>query len=157
MEPVDIEVLEPLLSGDTRESDPGASLPLGAGNLSQLMDVISSKPKDFTVLAGDDAIALPLTLLGGSGVISVASNIVPRYMCQMIGAARRGNLEEARTMHYELLPLFKGLFIETNPIPVKACLAQMGLIEAVCRLPLCPPSDASAERLKDILKGQGLL
>ena len=128
-----------------------------SGNLSQMMDVISSKPKDFTVLAGDDAIALPLTLLGGSGVISVASNIVPRYMCQMIGAARRGNLEEARTMHYELLPLFKGLFIETNPIPVKACLAQMGLIEAVCRLPLCPPSDASAERLKDILKGQGLL
>ena len=128
-----------------------------SGNLSQMMDVISSKPKDFTVLAGDDAIALPLTLLGGSGVISVASNIVPRYMRQMIGAARGGNLEEARTMHYELLPLFKGLFLETNPIPVKACLAQMGLIEAVWRLPLCPPSDATAKMLRDILKGQGLL
>jgi len=128
-----------------------------SGNLSQMMDVISSKPKDFTVLSGDDAIALPLTLLGGSGVISVASNIVPRYMRQMIGAARGGNLEEARTMHYELLPLFKGLFLETNPIPVKACLAQMGLIEAVWRLPLCPPSDATAKMLRDILKGQGLL
>jgi len=128
-----------------------------SGNLSQMMDVISSKAKDFTVLAGDDAIALPLTLLGGSGVISVASNIVPRYMCQMIGAARKGNLEEARTMHYELLPLFKGLFLETNPIPVKACLAQMGLIKPVWRLPLCPPRNETAEKLKDILKRQGLL
>jgi len=128
-----------------------------SGDLSQMMDVINSKPKDFTVLAGDDAIALPLTLLGGSGVISVASNIVPRYMCQMIGAARRGNLEEARTMHYELLPLFKGLFLETNPIPVKACLAQMGLIEPVWRLPLCPPGDENARKLREMLKGQGLL
>ncbi|VDB01285.1 4-hydroxy-tetrahydrodipicolinate synthase [Olavius algarvensis spirochete endosymbiont] len=128
-----------------------------SGDLSQMMDVISSKPRDFTVFAGDDGIALPLTLLGGSGVISVASNIVPRYMCQMIGAARKGNIEKARTMHYELLPLFKGLFLETNPIPVKACLAQIGLIKPVWRLPLCPPSDATTERLRDILKGQGLL
>ena len=128
-----------------------------SGDLSQMMDVISSKSKDFTVLAGDDNIALPLTLLGASGVISVASNIVPRYMCQMITAARKDNLEEARTMHYKLLPLFKGLFIETNPIPVKACLAQMGLIEPVWRLPLCPPSDTNAEKLRDILTEQGLL
>jgi len=128
-----------------------------SGNLSQMMDVISSKTKDFMVLAGDDGIALPLTLLGGSGVISVASNIVPRYMCQMISAARKGNVEEARTMHYELLPLFKGLFLETNPIPVKAALAQMGLIEPIWRLPLCPPSEKTLKKLREILKGQGLL
>lgn len=128
-----------------------------SGDLGQMMDVIDSKPKDFVVLSGDDNMAVPLTLMGGAGVISVASNIIPRYMCEMIGAARKGNVEKARTMHFELLPLFKGIFLETNPIPVKSCLAQMGLLKPVWRLPLCPPSDDTVEKLKAILKGQGLL
>ena len=128
-----------------------------SGDLGQMMDVLNAKPKDFVVLSGDDNLAVPLTLMGGAGVISVASNIIPRYMCDMIGAARKGNVEKARTMHYELLPLFKAMFLETNPIPVKECLAQMGLMEAVWRLPLCPPSDTTAEKLRNILKGQGLL
>ena len=128
-----------------------------SGDLGQMMDVIDSKPKDFIVLSGDDNMAVPLTLMGGAGVISVASNIIPRYMCEMIGAARKGNVEKARTMHFELLPLFKGIFLETNPIPVKSCLAQMGLLKPVWRLPLCPPADETVERLKVILKGQGLL
>ena len=128
-----------------------------SGDLGQMMDVLSSKPKDFAVLSGDDNLAVPLTLLGGAGVISVASNIIPRYMCQMISAARKGNVDKARTMHFELLPLFKAMFLETNPIPVKSCLAQMGLMEPVWRLPLCPPADSTVEALKGILKGQGLL
>lgn len=128
-----------------------------SGDLGQMMDVINSKPKDFAVLSGDDNMAVPLTLMGGSGVISVASNIIPRYMGEMIAAARKGNVEKARTMHFELLPLFKGMFLETNPLPVKSCLAQMGLMEPVWRLPLCPPSDETVKKLKEILKGQGLL
>ena len=128
-----------------------------SGNLGQMMDVINSKPKDFIVLSGDDNMAVPLTLMGGAGVISVASNIIPRYMKEMIDAARKGNAEKARTMHYELLPLFKAMFLETNPIPVKECLAQMGMMEPVWRLPLCPPAAATAQALTGILKGQGLL
>jgi len=128
-----------------------------SGELGQMMDVIDSKPKDFIVLSGDDNMAVPLTLMGGAGVISVASNIIPKYMGEMIEAARNGQAEKARTMHYELLPLFRGMFLETNPIPVKACMALMGMIEPVWRLPLCPPSDDTMARLKVILKGQGLL
>lgn len=128
-----------------------------SGDLGQMMDVIDQKPKDFVVLSGDDNMAVPLTLMGGAGVISVASNIIPKYMGEMIAAARKGNVEKARTMHFELLPLFKGMFLETNPLPVKACMAMMGLMEAVWRLPLCPPTDETVARLKAVLKGQGLL
>jgi len=128
-----------------------------SGDLGQMMDVLHAKPKDFVVVSGDDNLAVPLTLMGGAGVISVASNIIPRYMKEMIDAARKGDVETARTMHFELLPLFKAMFLETNPIPVKSCLAQMGLIEAAWRLPLCPPSEETVARLQGILKGQGLL
>ena len=128
-----------------------------SGDLGQMMDVLNAKPKDFVVLSGDDNMAVPLTLMGGAGVISVASNIIPKYMCEMIGAARKGHVEQARTMHYELLPLFKAMFLETNPIPVKQCLAMMGMMEPSWRLPLCPPADATVEVLRGMLKGQGLL
>ena len=128
-----------------------------SGNLGQMMDVLKDKSKDFTVLSGDDNMAVPLTLMGGAGVISVASNIIPRYMSEMVAAARGGDVEQARTMHFELLPLFKAMFLETNPIPVKFCLARMGLIEARWRLPLCPPGEGTAGALEDMLKGQGLL
>ena len=128
-----------------------------SGDLGQMMDVINSRPKDFAVFSGDDNMAVPLTLMGGSGVISVASNIIPRYIGEMIEAARKGNVEKARTMHFELLPLFKGMFLETNPLPVKACLAQMGLVEPVWRLPLCPPSEETEAKLREMLKGQGLI
>lgn len=128
-----------------------------SGDVAQMMDVLRAKPADFDVLSGDDNLALPLTLLGGSGVISVASNIIPRYIVEMIAAARKGDVTKARTMHYELLPLFKGMFLETNPIPVKACLAMMGMMEESWRLPLCPPSESTKEKLREILVGQGLI
>jgi 4-hydroxy-tetrahydrodipicolinate synthase len=128
-----------------------------SGDVAQMMDVLRAKPADFDVLSGDDNLALPLTLLGGSGVISVASNIIPRYIVEMIAAARKGDVTKARTMHYELLPLFKGMFLETNPIPVKACLAMMGMMEESWRLPRCPPSESTKEKLREILVGQGLL
>jgi 4-hydroxy-tetrahydrodipicolinate synthase len=128
-----------------------------SGSLSQMMDVINRKPKDFSVLSGDDNLALPLTLMGGQGVISVASNIIPRWMEEMIKSARKGSVEKAKTIHYELLPLFKAMFLETNPIPVKSCMSLMGLLEEEFRLPLCPPSDENREIFKEVLKGQGLI
>jgi len=128
-----------------------------SGDLGQMMDVIGSKPKDFVVLSGDDNMAVPLTLMGGAGVISVASNIIPKHMSEMIAAARTGQVEKARTMHFELLPLFKSLFLETNPIPVKFCMAELGMIKMAWRLPLCSPSAKTADALKAILKKQGLL
>ena len=128
-----------------------------SGDLGQMMDIINRKPVDFDILSGDDNLALPLTLMGGSGVVSVVSNIIPGWMEELIQAARSGDLEKARTIHYELLPLFKAMFIETNPIPVKSCMAIMGLLDEVFRLPLCPPSDEHRESLKKILKDQGLI
>jgi 4-hydroxy-tetrahydrodipicolinate synthase len=128
-----------------------------SGNICQMMDVIKQKPADFDVLSGDDNLTLPLTLMGGTGVISVVSNIVPRWMLELVQAARSGQLEKARQIHYDLLPLFKAMFVETNPIPVKSCMALMGLIEEEYRLPLCPPSDSNRVKLKEVLKAQGLL
>ena len=119
-----------------------------SGDLMQMMDVLKRKPADFDVLSGDDNMALPLTLMGGNGVVSVASNIIPQWMEEMIQAARKGDLEKAKTIHYELMPLFKAMFVETNPIPVKSAMALMGLVEEVFRLPLCPPTDEHRDYLK---------
>lgn len=128
-----------------------------SGDLGQMMDVISKSPKDFSVLSGDDNIALPLTLMGGNGVVSVASNIIPKWMMDMINSAKKGDVEKSRTIHYDLLPLFKAMFLETNPIPVKSCLAMMGLIEEVYRLPMCEPTAEHKDQLKEMLKAQGIL
>lgn len=128
-----------------------------SGNINQMMDVLKAKPKGFDVLSGDDNLACPLTLMGGTGVISVASNIIPGYMLDMINAAQKGHVDKARTLHYELHPLFQAMGIETNPIPVKSALSMMGLMEEIYRLPLCPLSKEHKEILKAVLKGQGLI
>ncbi len=127
-----------------------------SGELSQMMDVLESKPGNFAVFSGDDNMALPLTLMGGDGVISVASNIIPRQMSEMINAAINGKLAQARSMHFELLPLFKAMFLETNPIPVKYCLSKMGMIEPIWRLPLCPPIHDTVKELDRMLKNMNL-
>jgi 4-hydroxy-tetrahydrodipicolinate synthase len=123
-----------------------------SGNINQMMDLILAKPKDFTVLSGDDNLSLPLTLLGGKGVISVASNYMPGRMMEMIEAALAGEVEKARWIHYELLPFFRGLFFETNPIPIKYALHVKGMIEESYRLPLCPMSDANKAKLEEVIK-----
>ncbi len=123
-----------------------------SGNLSQMMDVIKELPKDFTVLSGDDNLTLPLMALGGKGVISVASNIVPKEMHELTEHALNKRFEEARKIHYNLLPLFKGIFIETNPIPIKAALAMKGMIKEIYRLPLCEMKAENKEKLWNILK-----
>src|SRR3989344_9350943 len=128
-----------------------------SGSIAQMMDVISTLPKNFTVLSGDDNLALPLMALGGKGVISVASNIIPKEMHELTGLAFNGRFEEAQKLHYRLLPLFKGIFIETNPIPIKAALAMKGMIKESYRLPMCDMKAENRERLRETLNNLGLL
>ena len=128
-----------------------------SGDLTQMACVIAACPEDFDVLSGDDALTLPLLAIGGRGVICTSSNVAPREMVAMVRAFRGGDVEHARRMHYQLLPLFQVLFCETNPIPVKAALAMMGLIGPEIRLPLLPLGDANRERLQVVLKELGLV
>ncbi len=123
-----------------------------SGDIPQMMDLIAKKPAGFTVLSGDDNLAFPLMALGGSGVISVASNIAPERLSRMVGAALKGDWDSARRMHYELLPLFKAIFIETNPIPIKAAMAMKGMMKEVYRLPMCPMAPKNRESLERTLK-----
>jgi 4-hydroxy-tetrahydrodipicolinate synthase len=123
-----------------------------SGDIGQMMDLIAKKPPDFAVLSGDDNLAFPLMALGGVGVVSVASNIVPERMAKLIGAALRGEWEAARRMHYELLPLFRALFIETNPIPIKAAMAMKGMMAESYRLPMCRMNPKNREAFSVVLK-----
>ena len=128
-----------------------------SGNIAQMMDVINTLPKNFTVLSGDDNLALPLMSLGGKGVISVASNIIPKEMHQLTQYALNGDFGNAARLHYQLLPLFKGIFVETNPIPIKAALAMKGMVKEAYRLPLCEMKSENKEKLRQILKDLKLL
>lgn len=123
-----------------------------SGNLVQVMEILSRRPEGFRVLSGEDNLTLAIVALGGDGVISVVSNEVPRPMSDMVRKALTGDLAGARELHYRLLGLMNVNFIETNPIPVKAALAMMGLIEERYRLPLVPMSADNRARLREQLK-----
>jgi 4-hydroxy-tetrahydrodipicolinate synthase len=123
-----------------------------SGDISQMMNLIAQKPAAFAVLSGDDNLAFPLIALGGKGVISVASNLVPGRMKEFVSAALRGQWDKARELHYRLLPLFKAIFIETNPIPIKAALAMKGMMEEVYRLPMCPMGEENRKTLAGVLR-----
>src|SRR5213593_1484306 len=118
-----------------------------SGNLGQIMEIIRDRPAGFRVLAGDDWIAMAVVAAGGDGVVSVVSNEAPGMMRTLIDAALEGNLTRARELHYRLLPLMNANFIESNPIPVKAALAMMGLLEENYRLPLVRMSAGNREKL----------
>jgi 4-hydroxy-tetrahydrodipicolinate synthase len=128
-----------------------------SGNMTQMCEVCRVVPPDFSVLCGDDALALPLMAVGGRGVISVASNIAPDRMARLVNAALAGDFAAARTEHQILLPLMLVNFIESNPIPVKAALAMMGQLDEVFRLPMVPPSDASKAKIRQTLADLGML
>jgi 4-hydroxy-tetrahydrodipicolinate synthase len=128
-----------------------------SGNIAQIARVIHDVPREFAVLSGDDAIAIPLMALGGVGVISVASNEIPAEMTAIARVCRAGDFEAARRLQRVYLPLMEMNFIESNPIPVKAALAEMGLCEPVWRLPMCPPSPQTMERIRATLKETGLI
>jgi 4-hydroxy-tetrahydrodipicolinate synthase len=128
-----------------------------SGNVTQMCEIVRAVPNDFLVLSGDDALTLPLMAIGGRGIISVASNEIPAEMVRMVEAAERGDFATARQTHQRILPLMLGNFIEANPVPVKAAMAAMGLLEEQYRLPMCSPKPESREKLTKILKELNLL
>jgi len=128
-----------------------------ASTVEQVSEVIElTRGKDFVVFSGNDNQTLPILALGGVGVISVASNVAPRLVKEMVDAFRKGNLKEAQEIHYRLSPLFRALFLETNPAPVKAALELMGLPAGPPRLPLVEVKRETREELKKILSALGL-
>jgi len=128
-----------------------------SGNLKQVAEIIKRTPDNFVLLSGDDFLTLPILMLGGKGVISVAANVAPHLMKEMYNAFKEGNIEKARELHYKLMPLFEVLFIDTNPIPVKKALQLMGLAAGKPRLPLVELSEEKTEKLKAVLQSLGLL
>ena len=127
-----------------------------SGNIGQMANVIQEVPAGFHVLSGDDAITIPLMALGGRGVISVVSNQIPGEMTQLAQACFRGDYDTARAIQRRYLPLMNVNFVESNPIPVKAAMALMGLLEPVWRLPMCPPAPASLAKIEKVLDTVGL-
>lgn len=127
-----------------------------SGNVTQMCELCHAVPSRFLVLAGDDALTLPVMSIGGRGIISVAANEVPAQMVRMVERAEAGDFESARKLHHELLPLMQVNFVESSPIPVKAAMAMMGLLEEVYRLPLVSPAQASRERIGTVLRALGI-
>ncbi len=123
-----------------------------SGDMQQVTDLIARKPASLDILSGDDNLTLPIIALGGKGVISVASNLIPKEMEELAKAAVAGEMEKAREIHYRLLPFFQAIFFETNPIPIKAALANDGRIEESYRLPMCPMSEHLRKALIDVIK-----
>jgi len=128
-----------------------------SGNISQMATILNAVPEDFLVLSGDDAITLPLISLGGRGVISVASNEIPAEMARLTRLALAGDFSGARHIHRHFLPLMEINFVESNPIPAKTALAEMGLLEAVWRLPLVAAKPENRARIRAVLETLNLL
>jgi 4-hydroxy-tetrahydrodipicolinate synthase len=128
-----------------------------SGNLTQIMEILRGRPENFRVISGDDALTLPMIALGAEGLISVASNEAPELLSRLNDEALAGNWDEARALHYKLLPLMEGNFIESSPGPVKAALTLMGLCEEKLRLPLVPVQEKTRARMREILSEIGLL
>jgi len=127
------------------------------GNLIQVSEIIEYCGADFQVLSGDDFTVLPLLAVGGCGVISVSSNVVPAKMAELCRAFFQGDLATARRVHYELASINRAMFLETNPIPVKTALSMMGKMELELRLPMVPLQPANQSRLRDILSAAGIV
>lgn len=133
-----------------------AGIKEASGDFAQMMAILRDRPAGFRVLSGDDAVTLPLIALGADGIISVVSNEVPDRMAQLTESALAGDWNAARALHYRLLPLMEANFIESNPGPVKAAMALMGLLEEQLRLPLVPVQEKTRARLREVLAELGL-
>lgn len=128
-----------------------------SGDLSQVMDIIHRRPEGFSLLSGDDNVTLPLMSVGAEGVVSVASNIIPGEMKELTTLAASANFGGARQVHYRLMPLFKAMFLDTNPIPVKYAMHLAGHCSDRYRLPLCEPTDTVKKQIEKTLKELKLL
>jgi len=128
-----------------------------SGSLEQMKHVKELCPKDFILLSGDDGLILPVMGLGGTGVISVAANIVPKDVVALIDAFNKGDAKKAEAINAKFQPLVSALFVETNPIPVKTAMALMDLCNGAMRLPMCEMEDANLAKLKEALKQYGLI
>jgi 4-hydroxy-tetrahydrodipicolinate synthase len=149
--------IEPATLKRLSEIDNIVGVKEASGNIAQMANVLHQVPDSFTVLSGDDAITLPLLALGGRGVISVVSNEAPAEMTRLTQLALSNDYPAARQLQRKYLPLMEVNFVESNPIPVKAALGLMGLLEPVWRLPLVPPSPANLEKIEAVLEQLGLL
>ena len=128
-----------------------------SGNIGQQANVIQQVPSDFAVLSGDDAITIPLIALGGHGLVSVVANEIPGEMTDLVQRALANDFAGARELQHKYMALMEINFVESNPIPVKAAMALMGLLEPVYRLPLCPANPANLAKIEKVLEGLGLL
>jgi len=128
-----------------------------SGNLSQIMEIMRDRPEGFSVLSGDDAVTLPLIALGAEGIVSVASNEIPDLMSQMTNLALEGKWDDARRLHYRVLPLMETNFIESSPGPLKAAMAMMGLLKENLRLPLVPVTEKSRAKICEVISELGLI
>lgn len=149
--------IEPATVKRLAEIENIAGIKEASGNISQMAAILNSVPDGFIVLSGDDAITLPLMALGGRGVISVVSNEIPAEMAQLTRLALQGDFAGAREIHRRYHPLMEVNFVESNPIPVKAALAEMELLEPVWRLPLVPPKAENRARIRAVLESLGLV
>ena len=128
-----------------------------SGSLDQMSRIAALCPKEFDLISGDDSLTLPILSIGGTGVISVVANIVPKDVSRMIDYFEKGQCDKARGLHYALLGLVKAMFVETNPIPVKTAMGLMGMIDPEVRLPLCEMLPENKEKLVKALKGYKLI
>ncbi len=149
--------VEPLTLKRLAEIENIVGVKEASGNIAQMASVAHHVPERFLVLCGDDAISIPLISLGGRGTISVVSNEIPAQMTDLVQSALRGDYARARELQRRYLPLMEINFVESNPIPVKAAMAAMGLLEPVWRLPLVPPSPANQKKIEAVLESVGLL
>ena len=128
-----------------------------SGDLGQIMDVLQRRPKGFSVLSGDDNLAYTLLALGGDGVISVASHLIPEALVELCHKGLSGDLAGARALHFRYLTLMKSMFLDTNPIPVKTALAFQGRLQEVFRLPMGPMEETKRQQLRKVMQDTGLL
>ncbi|HTR24947.1 MAG TPA: 4-hydroxy-tetrahydrodipicolinate synthase [Terriglobales bacterium] len=149
--------IEPVTLARLSEVPNIAGVKEASGNITQIAEVLNAVPETFLVFSGDDAITLPVIALGGVGIISVASNEIPREMAEMTRAALNNDWPAARSLHRKYLPLMQANFIESNPLPVKAVLAMMGKIQEIYRLPLLPMRRDTRSKLQKIATDVGLL
>src|SRR5712691_9985629 len=140
-----------------RDCDNIVAIKEASGNLTQIMEILRERPANFCLLSGDDAVTLPLIALGAEGIVSVASNEIPDLMSRMTELALDGKWNDARALHYRILPLMEVNFIESSPGPVKAAMAMMGLLEENFRLPLVPIQEKSRDEIRAVLADLGVL